>query len=302
MNSLPLVSVIIPNYNRCDDLRNCLDSVLKSDYSNIEIIVVDNNSTDNSKQLINFYVHEYKNITALYLEENLMAAGGRNAGIRVANGHYLLFIDSDNIIERTMISFLVIAMEEDPRIGLIGPIMYYYQDKTKCWFAGNVINNITSKTKYFTNDRYIEGLRAKKFGDTDHIPNCMMVRKSIQEKVGLFDETYYIMYEEADFARRIRDFGYQIKINIDAVTYHNVQLPNEITDPMRKIGCDNPIRTYHFSKNRNLYMSKYAPLLGKISYFCFFRFFYAGVYVLYALLHKRPDIARAWLRGVFYHV
>ncbi|MCQ2577026.1 MAG: glycosyltransferase family 2 protein [Treponema sp.] len=302
MHDSPLVSVIIPNYNRCDDLHNCLDSIINSDYSNIEIIVVDNNSTDNSKHMIDVYVHDYKNVKALYLEENLMAAGGRNAGIGISSGDYLLFVDSDNIIDTKMISNLVVAMENNQEIGLIGPVMYYYRDKSKCWFAGNTINTFTSKTRYYTDEKYLEKLRIEQNGNTDHIPNCMMVRKSVQEKIGLFDETYYIMYEEADFAKRISKLGYQVKVNADAITYHNIQLPSEINNPMRKLGCDNPVRTYHFSKNRNIYISKYASLFGKITYFCFFRFIYAGLYISYALIHKRPDIAKAWLRGVFYHV
>lgn len=293
------VSIIIPVYNRKDDLARLLDSILNNQFNDYEIIVVDNASEENIRDLVESRQEKNDSIKYVRLEHNMMAAGGRNAGIKVAKGKYLCFIDSDNIIDSNMLGILVGEMENDASIGMAGPLMLYYKDPQRIWFAGNQINMITSKTTYWNKDRKRNELDLKSIFETDHIPNLMMVRKEAQEKIGLFDEQYYIMYEEADFAWRIKNAGYRVVVCPEAITYHNCYLPEEIVDnEMRKLGCENPVRTYHFSKNRGIFIKKYAPWYGKLAYFCFFRFIFAVFYCYTALKNGRKDIAIAWLKGV----
>lgn len=129
----------------------------------------------------------------------------------------------------------------------------------------------------------------------------MMTRRDVQKKVGKFDPEYYIMYEEADFATRIRNLGYEIEVFTEAITYHNCPTPDELLEnEMRRLGCDNPERTYHFSKNRNIFMTKYAPWYGKLLYFCVFRFLFAMYYEKIAKKNNRKDIAKAWHKGMRY--
>lgn len=101
------VSVIIPTFNRVSMVCDCIDSVLQSTYKNMEILIVDNGSTDNTREIVSDKYSNVSEVSVIRLEQNLMAAGGRNAGIKVATGKYLLFIDSDNIIDSHMIEILV---------------------------------------------------------------------------------------------------------------------------------------------------------------------------------------------------
>lgn len=152
----PLVSVVIPTYNRCKEVMECLDSVLKCNYKNLEVIVVDNASTDNTLECLkNLYTGDSK-IKIIHLRYNKMAAGGRNAGIKVSRGKYLLFLDSDNIVDPLMIDFLVEEMENNKNLGLVGPLMLYEKDKKRIWFKGNKINYVTSKTSYLERGGYLE--------------------------------------------------------------------------------------------------------------------------------------------------
>ncbi len=292
----PLVSVIIPTYNRCKDAIECVRSVISSEYRNLEIIVVDNASTDNTTENLENLFKNNSILKVKRLQQNMMAAGGRNAGIQIAGGKYLLFLDSDNIIHPLMISALVEEMENNNQIGLLGPVMFYYKDKERLWFAGNKINYWTSQATYVTGE-WDE--LATDLMKTDHIPNAFMTTKEIVDEIGGFDERYYIMYEEADFAARIRRKGYCVMVCGKAVTYHNIPLPEEVVEnEMRKLGCDNPLRTFHFAKNRSLYMKKYAPWYGKVLYFCFFQFVFAGVYCVTAVKNKRLDICKSWICGM----
>lgn len=296
-----LVSVIIPVYNRLEDIKKCIQSIKLSTMQNIEIIVVDNCSTEDIEGYIDTLAVRDSNIYCIRLNKNLMAAGGRNAGIERAKGKYLLFVDSDNIVAPNMIGLLVDVMEKNETIGMVGPVMLYYRKPEMIWFAGNEINMITSKTTYWNHNKDISSLTKRGIYETHHIPNLMMVRKSVQQEVGLFDESYYIMYEEADYAMRIRNAGYKIMVCRDAITYHNCFLPEEVVDnEMRKLGCDNPERTFHFSKNRGVFIKKYAPWYGKIAYFLVFRILFIVYYCSVAIKNGRMDIARAWLRGAFY--
>ena len=300
-----LVSVIIPTYNRRDDVIRCVDSFLASNTTGggyLEIIIVDNASDDDTVERVTEKYRGNQEVRIIELPTNMMAAGGRNAGIKEAHGKFLLFSDSDNIVDPNMVSFLVRAMERDRTIGMIGPVMLYYRKPEMVWFAGNDFNMFTTKVKYRYGGKNISEVGQEGVYETHHLPNMMMVRKEVQNKVGLFDESYYIMFEEADYAMRVRKAGWRVMVCRDALTYHNVFLPEEVVDnKMRSLGLDNPQRAFHFGKNRGIFMKKYAPWYGRLAYMLFFRFLFAGYYCIEALKCGRQDIARGYWRGVFYH-
>ncbi|WEG13390.1 glycosyltransferase family 2 protein [Pullulanibacillus sp. KACC 23026] len=100
------VSVIIPNFNAADFISDCINSVLKQTYSNIEIIVVDDGSTDNSWNIILDFKVKHKNILVTR-QVNSNASIARNRGIDMANGDYILFLDSDDILYKSAIEILV---------------------------------------------------------------------------------------------------------------------------------------------------------------------------------------------------
>ena len=207
MSIEPIVSVIIPTYNRCREVIECVNSVLDCHYKDLEIIIVDNASTDNTLNCLKKKYTGISMVKIIELKRNLMASGGRNAGIKAANGKYLLFLDSDNLIAPLMIDYLVDGMEKNSDIGLIGPLMLYFKDQNRVWFKCNKINYLTSKTTYLDREESVVNKKYPEFIETDHIPNAFMTRKEIVDTIGGFDERYYIMFEEADFAARIRRGG-----------------------------------------------------------------------------------------------
>ncbi len=204
---LGMVSVIIPTYNRSSQVKACIKSVLDSSYTNMEIILVDNASTEDISSVAASF--DSKKIVYVKLRKNKMAAGGRNAGIRRAKGDYLLFLDSDNVVDQFMIEKLVEAVYENDEIGMIGPLMMYNKLKNRVWFAGGSVNLITSRMNCLsnTNNAMFEMDKGYRFIRTGHLPNCMMITREVQEKVGYFDESYYIMFEEADYAARVSRAG-----------------------------------------------------------------------------------------------
>lgn len=106
----PLISVIIPVYNKQKYLGRCLDSLVSQTYENLEIIIVDDGSTDKSADLIQEYAERYKNIY-YYYQVNQGAAAARNLGIEKARGSYICFVDSDDIIFNEYVSYLYKLLE-----------------------------------------------------------------------------------------------------------------------------------------------------------------------------------------------
>src|SRR3989344_9484832 len=127
------VSVVIPTYNLKSDLLDCIDSIVRQDYKNIEIIVVDNASTDGTSEAVK---KKFPKVKVIRNKKNLGVTGGANRGVKEAVGAYLLFIDHDNILKKDMITKLVELMESDPKIGITVGKIYFDEDRSVIWAAG----------------------------------------------------------------------------------------------------------------------------------------------------------------------
>ena len=100
------ISVIIPVYNTEKYLRRCFDSVIAQDYKNLEIVIINDGSEDNSEQIINEYKKKYPELISYYKKENSGVADTRNFGIEKAQGDYIMFLDSDDYIDRALLKTL----------------------------------------------------------------------------------------------------------------------------------------------------------------------------------------------------
>lgn len=130
---MPLISIIIPTYNIENYIAKCLDSLLNQTYKNLEIIVVNDGSSDNTGKIIDEYVSRYKNIKAIH-KKNAGVSAARNSGIEVANGDYIGFVDGDDTVDEEMFEVLINnAIKYDADISHCGYKMvfpsridYYY--------------------------------------------------------------------------------------------------------------------------------------------------------------------------------
>ena len=303
---MKLVSVIIPTYNRAEMLCECVDSILNSTYKNLEVIIVDNNSTDNTKELVKKKYVTDERVLLVPLKENLMAAGGRNEGLKRAKGDYLLLVDNDNIVEQNMIELLVEEMCKDDRIGLVGPLSINKYDGNAIWLASGSYNFFSSRPKTLYAGRKPHEVMMEKRYSTCYSPNIMMVSKQVAEAVGGFDRSYYAMYEEADFGYRILKSGYQEYIVTDARTMHLSYVGEGEAAKLRILGIGFPERAFHYAKNRTVFMKKYAKWYHMITYFLIFFHVFTIYYSGIAIKYGRWDIAKAYLKGawigVFTHV
>lgn len=298
------VSVIIPTYNRSEVLQKCVDSVLGSDYSPIEVVIVDNASTDDTESACALRYGagmDGRQVRFVRLPENRMAAGGRNAGSRHAQGDYLLFLDSDNIVEPEMVGHLVHVFETHPDAGLVAPLSIQANNGS-IWTLGADYNFLTSMPVNLHEGERPETIQMQALYPTRYSPNAVMVTRAAMEQVKAFDPFYKVMYEEADFGFRITGAGFKGVICSSARTLHLGAVGSGQALALRRLGIETPERTYLFARNRSVFMRRFAPWYGQLVFFLVFIHVFTLYYCWIAIRHKRADIAFAYFRGAFHGV
>jgi GT2 family glycosyltransferase len=254
MGHNPLVSIIIPTYNRKRELIRLVKSIKQSSYpkENTEIIVVDDSSTDGTNYTIK---RRFPDVKVVRNTKEKMPSGARNIGIKCSKGDYLFFVDDDNVIDRQAISELVNFMESNKNVGLIGPIMYYYSTPREIWCAGGKLRRPLCIQTHIFQYKKSDNLPLKKMYaiECEYIPNAFMVRRHIIREIGFFDEENFpIAWEDIDFSLRIKQKGYQIVIIPQAKVWHDV--------PTAKDFHIDEKRAFFRGRSRARFYLKYAPV------------------------------------------
>lgn len=212
------VSVVIVNYNGRTWLPLCLESLARQTYDPVEIIFVDNCSTDDSVGFVraNFpAVHVYENTW------NAGFAGGNNFGLQYATGEFILLLNTDTQVTPTFISDLLVAFEENPKLGCVQPKLIFMHDTTKLDSCGAYFS-WTGFLKHIGNQQAENKPEWNKSFPVLSVKGaCMMFRRDVLEKVGgLFDDAYWCYFEETDFCLRLWLAGYECWYYPKSVIYH----------------------------------------------------------------------------------
>ncbi len=211
----PKVSIIILNYNAGNLLENCLNSVFNTDYSNFEVIVVDNDSKDQSHLKSK---EKFPQIKLIENNENLGYCKGNNVGINQAGGNFLVILNPDTIVERTWIKELLSAHYKIGK-GLLQPKLLTLQDKNRINSAGNMINLFGfgfSRGKGF-----IDNGQYEKFEKIDYASGaCLFVSKETLDKIGLFDSYLFAYHDDLNLGWRAASQGVNSYYVPKSIVYH----------------------------------------------------------------------------------
>jgi len=252
---VPSVSVIVLTHNRKSYVLACLKSILSMSYPNYDVIVVDNGSTDGTYEAIR---RGFPSVRLLRSTKNLGGAGGRNLGIKNATGKYLLFVDDDVVVDKNLLNEFVSLIQKHP-ICILSPKILDYTDSSRFLGISHNINLLTGKASgvgygEWDREQFDENMEVPMVGAT-----CMFVEKKTLEKVGLFDETLNIPYEDSDFCLRARKCGVKVVYVYRAKVWHNARKP-EIDRRLQWLGVTTPERAYFLIRNRILFMRKHSTL------------------------------------------
>lgn len=213
-----MASVVVLNFNGKKFLCKCLDSVLKSDYPNFEVIFVDNASTDGSAEFVRSNFGQYSNLRIIQNDRNFGFAEGNNIGARAAKGNYVVFLNNDTEVDPMWLKELITVMESDKNIGAAQSKLLLFDRKT-IDSAGDFIN--------FYGEGWMRGHGVEDKGQYNKVDEvfsargaAMIVKKQILEEVGYFDAAFFMVCEDIDLSWRIRLCGYKVMFVPKSIVYH----------------------------------------------------------------------------------
>jgi len=195
------LSVIIANFNGEKWLKSCLQSVLKEKGKWLEVIVIDDGSSDNSVSLLKKILEKNKRVKLIELKENKGPAKARNLGVKKSKGKYLLFLDVDTEVKKGALKKLVKRLESDRKIGAVQAKLDTCGHFLSWWGLPYEINRP---------QKIIFGGRTA----------GLIVRRKVFEQIGGFDEDYVIYGEDTDLCWRIWLAGFRVEYEDKAVIKH----------------------------------------------------------------------------------
>ncbi|MFX1537139.1 MAG: glycosyltransferase family 2 protein [Promethearchaeota archaeon] len=214
----PFVSIIVVNWNGASYIEKCIQSLLDMSYSNSEIIIVDNNSSDNSVELLRRLSSVEQKLKVIVNNKNLGFARACNIGINVSKGEFIALFNSDAIADKYWLSELVTALSASQKAGAAGGPIYYCDPPNRIWFSGGKVDAITG---FFWNI----GQNRRNFveDDIDTLSGCaILIRRDVLSKVGLLDEGYFLYGEDIDLSISIKRLGKSLLFVSSAISWHMV--------------------------------------------------------------------------------
>lgn len=213
----PKITILIPNYNGKKWLKQCLPTVIKSTYSNKEILVVNNGSTDDSAE---FLQNNYPNVKVLEIKKNRGYAGANNLGVRKASGKYVLLLNNDTQVTPRFLEPLVEKMEKDKTIGAVQPQIRQMMDKKRI----DSIGSFFTFTGFLYHYGYFQPYKFKKYQKELSVYSikgaCLLMKKKDYLDLGGIDESFVTYVEESDLCHRVLLSGKKIIYVPKSVIYH----------------------------------------------------------------------------------
>ena len=292
-----LVSIIIPHYGGEKILQECLESLQNTNYEKLEIIVVDNNSRDDSVIMIK---DRFPDVKLIQSEFNRGFAGGCNFGAQHATGEHLLILNNDTIHESDWINHLVQRLESDNHISSVQPKIKNFNKRDYFDYAGGSGGFMDKYCSPFSRGRVFNTIEKDvgQYNDPCKIfwasGTAFITRKNIFEQIVGFDETLFAHMEEIDYHWKCQLLGYEVWVEPQSVVYHH----GAITLPI-----SSPKKTYlNYRNSLILLLTNYPPVL---SFKLFFPRFFMELLslfkeILFFRLNHALAIVRAWV-WTFFH-
>jgi len=251
---VPDLSVIVVNCNGKEYLLKCLQSILESNTGNYEIIAVDNGSSDDSLNAVRAKYPTLcgEKIVLLGLDKNYGPARARNEGVRVSRGKYLAFLDNDTEVDGNWANEAIPHFEQNSKLGIIQCKLLLAKERNRLDYVGEYLGQNgflvqVAKGGEIDSGQYNKNnkiLAAKSAG--------MFIRKETFQKIGGFDDDYFIYVEETDLGWRSWLYGYENIFVYKSIVYHEFGTSSITLGKMKS----NYNAKFHGSKNYILTLFK----------------------------------------------
>lgn len=262
------MTVVIPTFNRVSKLESCLNSLLDSAYENLQIIVVNDGSTDSTIELLK----KFGEVQVINHEKPKFKGHSINDGIRSASFDYVIVIDDDNVVDRLMVTELLRFMQSYPHAGVAGPVTYYLSSPNTIMYAGARLSRHTRMTTFLCRDQTDTGRLREPF-EVDNIPNCFMVRRELALRVGLIDADLLVWGgEDGSLQDKIARIGYGVFVVPSAKTFHDRETKQNDKAPRLTSA-----KLYYLMRGKTAYVKLYeSSRVSRMLFVC-----WIPVYLLY---------------------
>jgi len=232
-------SIIVVNYNSWPDIQRCLESLIRVNYKNDEIIVVDNGSSDGSVERI---ASLFPQVVLLQNNRNLGFGGANNLGAQIARGRYLAFLNPDTEVAPDWLDALIDELEREPEVGLVTSKILLLGDRERINTCGNDVH-LTGLTLCRGTGRPATEMSANE--DVSAVSGAAFaIRATSFHALEGFDEVFFLYMEDTDLSLRAALAGYRIRCVPESVVYHDYTL---------RFG---PAKTYFQERNRYMMLLK----------------------------------------------
>jgi len=247
------VWIVVLNWNGLTDTLACVHSLRALRYPTHRIVVVDNGSTDGSAAALRAEASD-RSVELIESATNLGYAGGNNLGIRHALEHgaeFVLVLNNDTTVHPALLDELVAAADRNPRVGCFGPWILYMHDPERLWCTSSQWASADSAFTAPGKGRLAAELSQTQTSTEYVCGAALFFRAEVAGKIGLFDERFFLVYEDSDWGFRARRAGFECMTVPSARVWHKVGT---------SFGSEaSPLRTYFSVRNKLLWAEKNLP-------------------------------------------
>ncbi|QCU89546.1 glycosyltransferase family 2 protein [Thiomicrorhabdus sediminis] len=305
------VDVVVLNYRNYEDTIDCISSLLKSSCLRFRVIVIDNNSGNESIEKINSFLldfGEYAGVASLkefkrdsglearfFLvksDENLGYGGGNNLGIELSlhlnSSRYIWVLNNDTVVDYLAMESLIKKMDKVNSL-ICGSTIYYQHSKSIQCYSGAIFNDYLMTSKYINLAGLSEGEVEKK---QSYICGAsMFFRKEYFLRYGMFDTRYFLYFEEMDLAKRLPKYSYLLAYSEDSIVYHK---EGAVAGSSNNTCYKTELSEYHSFRSRIKFTKKHFPLRLPIIY-CL-----SSVYILHRLVIGKFSNAKVIFKATLF--
>lgn len=284
---LPGVSAVIPSFNDKKKVFKLLDSFKKSTYPSLEVLVLVNGSIET------LFEGKRKHKWVKWIDagrENIGQTGCYNMGFAIANKrNHILYIDSDVVVEKDMVSNLVETAESNPKIGIVTPMILYLSDKNWVNQAGANVDLITGRVKvgWGPKKSFLVGKEVQNSG------TVMLFKRQVVEKIGGVDD-WFLCYFDPDYCLRAKKAGFVTWYEPRAIAYHDQSKDPNIWRPRVLT------RAYLLGRNRVLFIRRHGNIFTFSIFLPFILGFYFFECIQFRQIKKFFELLWGSLTGYFY--
>lgn len=289
---MALTSIITVNYHQADVTIDLLKSVANNyNPKDVELIIVDNGAEVHLEAL---FLPYYANIKYIQSKENLGFAGGNNLGIAQAKGDYVFLLNNDTEIPAGCIESMIDILTANENIGLLSPLLLYFDDKSLVQYAGfTPMNYLTGRNAYIGQFERNVGQFNNATQRTGFCHGAAVIcRRADLEKAGLMDENYFLYYEELDWCEKFKRIGKEIWFTGKTHVYHKESV---------SVGKKSGLKTYFNTRNRMLFIRKNTSLINTLLFSFYYLFVATPKAILRDILNKETSLIKWRLKALWWN-